>query len=382
MSLLFPEVRDIGSLGAKFSIPYYLPIAVEGQGGTTGTAVVGTVYQINTPSDADTYFGAGSPLNLLLKHLLGRGITPIWAAASVLSATPPTLVQRQAVWATLETMPNIRIRMTDDVAQATLVAHAASCDNAALVFNKQIAFGGMAAGTTKAALIAAAEAINSRRSVFVGPGVYDSNGTLLSGVYAAAAVAAAVATNSDISDSLNLFNLPNLNGIEMGANGQPIFTERVVSGVAVNDFEDLLQKGVSPLMTDRDGLGVRITHLRMTYTGTTPGSAPIDTTYDSLMTRLIVDQIFLDVRQYAYDNKFLRKGNTPKTRDALAAGIDALLNSRSAWIAPVTQADGTPGYAVSIIPSTDLRSVTIQYQGVVIRGLETINVDAELTIPV
>lgn len=374
---LYPEVRDKSNVGARRAESFFLPIGIEGQADVGGSANVGQVYAINRPSDAETYFGLASPLGMMVKFILGRGVSPVFAAASVKSATPPTLAQRQAAWGTLESHPDVRLRMTDDVSQATLVALAQSCDNANLIYNKQIGFGGLAAGTTKAALITAAQAILSKRFVFVGPGVYDQYGVLMSGNYAAAAVAAAVAQNPDITDDLDLSLLVNLTGIELGANGLPIFIKRVASGVAINDFEDLLQQGVSPVQADP--LGVRITHLRTTWTGSPPG---VDTTFDALETRLIIDQVFIDVRNYCTNNNFLRRGNIQETRDDLAAGVEALLRERSAWIQPVTQPDNTLGYNVSVIPTVDMRGVIIRYEGTVVRNIQTIDIDAELTIPI
>lgn len=379
MSAIFPEVRDVSNVGARYTSPLYLPIAVEGQADISSSCNVGQVYTVNVPSDSDGFFGVSSPLGLLVKFLLSRGVSPIYAAASVKSASPPTLVQRQAVWSTMESMPQPRIRLTDDVTQATLEALATSAENAALLFNKQVAFGGLAAGTTKDVLISAAEAINSKRFVLVAPGIFDSSNVLQSGAFAAALVAAEVAKNADISDDLDMMLVPNALGIETGANGQPLFAESVVSGSVVNDFADLLAAGVSPLMTDRSGSGLRITHLRMTYTGATPGS---DTSFDALETRLIIDQIFVDVREYVIDNNFLRKGNTDTTRTDLQAGIAALLADRASWVSPVVQPDGTTGYNVSVIASADLRSVTVRYEGVINRNIQVVNVDAELTIPV
>lgn len=371
---LFPEVRDKSGLGARRSQSFFLPVGLEGQADTAGTANVAQVYQVNRPTDSDGLFGAASSLGLLVKFLLGRGISPVFAAASVKSPTPPTLTQRQTAWATLESHPLVRLRMTDDTSQATLVALATSCDNANLIYNKQVAFGGMAAGTTKATLISAASAILNKRFILVGPGVYDLLGNLMSGNYAAAAVAAAVSQNPDITDDLDLMLLVNLAGLEMGANGLPVFTKRVASGVAVNDFEDLLQAGVSPVMADPDGTGVRITHLRTTFI--------TDTTFDALETRLIVDQIFLDVKDYVTNNNFLRRGNTQQTRDDLQAGVQALLAERSAWITPVVQPSGTLGYNVQCAPTVDMRGVTVRYEGTVVRNVQTVDVDAELTIPV
>jgi hypothetical protein len=106
-----------------------------------------------------------------------------------------------------------------------------------------------------------------------------------------------------------------------------------------------------------------------------------DTTYDSLQTRIIVDQIFLDVKTYVMQTNYLRAGNTPETRSRIASGVSAVLNERRAWIAPIQQPDGSMGYNVSVVPSADSRQVTISYQGTVVRGISTIQVAANLTIP-
>lgn len=371
---LYPEVRDASSLGPRFSSPLFLPVGVEGQASAGGTANVGQIYQINRPSDSDTLFGAASSLSTLIKFIMDRGIAPVLGAASVKGASPPVLADRQAAWANFESNSFTRVRMTDSTAQADLVALAVSCNNADLLFNKQVGFGGLAAGQPKSALLSAATAIGSKRFCLVGPGVYDANATLLSGNLASAAVAAEVSRNPDITDDLDTLTLPNLTGIELDTQGMPIFRKRVVTGSAVNDLEDLLQGGVTPLQNNRTGTGVQITHPRTTWT--------VDGTFDALMTRLIIDQVFIDVRDYATGNNYLRRGNTPQTRGDLAAGINGLLSERNTWILPVTQADGTLGYSVGVIPTNDNRAVIISYSGVVVRNIQTIQVDARLSIPV
>lgn len=369
--LLYPEVKDATTLGARYSQPLFMPIAIEGQADSGGDASVAQVYSISRPADADTRFGAASSLATLVKYVLGRGIPTVYAAASQ-KGSAPLLAERQAAWALFEALPDVRVRLTDSVTQADLVALADSCENAELINNKQVSFVGMAAATTAATLVTAAGAIASKRAVLVGPGITDENGVARSGAFAAAAVAAEVAKNSDLADDLDTATIPGLTAIESAADGLPLFRIKVVGGVATNDFETLLQGGVSPLRNGRNG-GVEITHLRTTYT--------TDTTYDALMTRLIVDQLFIDVRSYCEDQKFLRRGNTQKTRDDLAAGVEGLLVQRSNWLEPVTQPDGELGYGVSVIPSTDSRQVTVGYQGRVVRGISTILVDAQLTIP-
>jgi len=367
---LFPEVVDASTLGGKFQQAMALPVGVEGQADAAGSGTVGVLYTISRGSDADTYFGPVSTLSTLVKNLLQKGVYPVYAIISA-KATLPTLAQRQAAWAELENKIFVRIRMTDSLLNSDHVALGTSCDNANLMSMKQFAIVGMASATTKAALISAATAIGSKRVVLVGPGIYDETGTLQTGRYAATCVAAMVAANFDPSDDMDLALVPATTGIELDSNGFPIFREKVVSGSVVNDFEDLLQGGVSPLQPGRNG-GVALTHLRTTW--------KTDGTFDALMTRLIIDQLFVDVREYCYDQNFLRKGNTQVNRDLLASGVQRILQDRSDWIQPLQQPDGTMGYRVGVVPSVDQRQMIVNYEGLVVRGVQTIQVDAQLQI--
>lgn len=378
-TLYDPRVLDASTLTPKASAGIFLPIGIEGQAGTGGSATVGTLYSINRLDQAATTFDATSPMYRIIKAVLDRGAGPVIAVASAKGATLPTLVQRQAAWAKLESDVNTRIRLTDSVVQAELVALATSCANANLLFNKQVAIVGMPSGTSKAALITAATAIAAAgldaatRTALVGPGVYDATGTLRDGSFAAAAIAAEIAKNDDLGMDLDLWNVPLLTGIELGSDGRPVFQRAVVSGVAVDDYEDLLQGGVSPLQPSRIAGGAATTHIRTVYV--------TDTSYDNLYTRLIVDQVFIDVRDYILDNNFLRAGNTEVTRNRIASGVAALLAERSSWISTVLQGDGTQGYNVTVTPSSDNRQITVGYEGVVVRGINTVKVAANLTIP-
>lgn len=372
-SQLYPEVIDASTLGARITQDVYLPIGVEGQADVGGSAVVNTIYAVEKPSDSELLFGAGSSLDAYVKFILGRGVAPVLGVASAKGPFTDELNERKAAWANLESDQAIRLRLADTEVQANLVALADSAENAELINNKQIAISGMASGTSKANLISAAGAINSKRGVLIGPAVYDTNGILLGGRYAAAAVACAVAMNSDITDDLDTAPLVNLTGIEKDSVGLPLFRRKVVAGVAQNDFEDLLAGGVSPLKQGRDG-GVEITHLRTTFT--------TDSTYDSLMTRLIVDQVFIDVKNYIEASAFLRRGNTEATREQLRSGVEALLEERVGWISPKEQPDGSLGYNVQVSSSSNGRQVTVAYEGIVIRGISTIQVAAQLEIPV
>lgn len=384
---LYPEVTDQSVLGQRLGQNVFLPIGIEGQADSGGAATTGILYQINRRDEAVTQFGTAalSELTRQIHAILDAGAGPVIAGASA-KGTTPTLVQRQVIWALMESDEFIRLRLTDSTVQSDLVALATSMNNADLLNNKQLALMGMASGTTKAALLTAATAIagatgtGPKRAALIAPGVYDSAGTLRSGSYAAACVAAEMAKHSDPSTDLDLGVVPNLTGIEKGADGLGLFRRKVVTGAAVNDFEDLLQGGVSPLMptsvpfgTPTAQSGVQISHLRTVYI--------TDTTFDALMTRIIVDQVFLDVKNYVVGGGFLQAGNTLETRTRIASGVTALLNERRSWITPILQGDGTLGYNVAVTSSPDNRQITISYQGTVVRGISTVQVAANLTIP-
>lgn len=369
---LFPEVIDGSTLGQRVSNPVYLPIGIEGEAGADGDSVVGQVYLISSASDAVAHFGATSTLTELCKYLIDRGANTVTAIASAKGAEP-TLVERQAAWQTLEARREVRIRLTDDTVQATHVALATSCDNANKLNNKQFAIVGMDAGTTKANLITAAGAIASKRVVLVGPAVYDENGDLVSGAFLAASIAAMVAQNNDPSDDMDTAVIPKLTGIEQDATGNDLFRRIVVGGVVQNDFEDLLQGGVSPVMPPVDGsAGVAISHLRMTYT--------VDDTFDALMTRIIMDQLFVGIRDVATNFLSLRKGNTATTRGQLQSRVDAFLKANRDIVQMETLGDGSVGYGVNVQADATGRQQVISYGGEVVRGTQTILVNGNLTI--
>lgn len=374
MSTIYPEVRDVSSLTGVLNLGTALVIGVEGRKDTAGTGVVATPYLITDPTQADSLFGPASNLALLVKSIMARGIMAVYAVASA-SNVAPTLANRQAAWTAQEENPDIRIRLTDSTTQADLAALADSCEWAEQIQNKQFCVVSIASPTTQANLTTAAGAVASKRGVLVGPAIYDGNGVLLSGQYAAAYVASEIAKNPDIADDLDTAVLVGTTGIEKDSvNGMPLFRVRAGAGTPVNDFSTLLGAGVSPLRQGRSGQA-EIVHLRTTYT--------TDTTYDALMTLLIKDQLFIDVRSALLDpgNKFLRRGNTPDTRSLAAKVVEGVLNARRTWLQPVVLPDGTTGFGVTVTASADKRTMIVTYQGEIVRNTQRIDVNAVLTIP-
>lgn len=373
---LYPEVRDGSNLRANASQTLYLMIGVEGAAAVGGTCVVGQIYEVARPSEADTLFGV-STLTTLVKYLLAKGVPSVKAVASAKGAYGggTELAERQAAWANLESDAEVRIRMTDSETQATLAALADSAENAKLIQNRQFAVMGMAAATSSATLEAAADAIASSRGVLVAPACFDSNGVLQSGNFTAASIAAWLAQNPDPTDDGDTAALPGLSAIETDAQGMPLFRQKVVAGVEVNDHETLLQGGVSTVRNARLGTGVEITHLRTTY--------QTDSRYDALSTLMIEDEIFLAIRNYAEAQKLLRKGNSQENRDLLKAGVEALFRDDFRnWVEPVESPSGDPSFNVSVIASADNRQMIIGYEGEIIRGTQTILVSGNLSIAV
>jgi hypothetical protein len=377
-TLLDPRVIDASTVVPKPTSAIYLPVAVEGQSDNVGTATVAVPASFVSVDSVNAAFGPASSLSRIINAVLARGGGPVIGVASAKGATP-TLAQRQTAWALLESDRTVRVRLTDSEVQTDLVGLAQSVANANLLYHKQIALVGLASGTTKANLIAGATALAAagldpaQRTALVGPGVYDENGVLRGGSFAAACVAAEVAKNSDPSNDLDRWQIPLLTGVELDTAGMPVFRRKVVAGAAVNDYEDLLQGGVSPLQPSLVPGGAQTSHLRTVYI--------TNTSYDNLYTRIIVDQIFIDVRDYILDSNFLRAANTEATRARIASGVSALLNERRAWIRTVTQSDGSQGYNVSVTSSPDNRQVTVGYEGIIVRGINTVRVAANLSIP-
>lgn len=370
MSDTFPQVRDQSTLTGVFQTALYLPIGVEGEMSETGEATVSKPETISTAEEATTAFGTGSSLAALCALILSRGIPSVRAVGSELSHE---LTARQAAWEALEDDPTIRIRLTDGVLQAELAALADSCEYAEQIENKQFMVGGLAAPTTKSALSTAADAIASKRGVLVGPGIYDLDGNLKSGADAAAIAACEIAKNPDIVDSLNLFEIPATAGIELEATtGLPLFRLHANAGSPIDDFQDLLDDGVSPFMTAPSGLAA-FTHLRTTWT--------TDDTFDALMTLLIKDGVFIGIREMLLANNYHRRGNTLSNRSQAGAQVESYLKAHSNWVEPVQLPDGRVGYGVTVTASTDLKSFTVSYHGQVVRGTNVIDINGTLTIP-
>jgi hypothetical protein len=367
----YPQVVDKSTLTGVFQADQFLGIGVEGAAVAGATATIAVPYVVTSGDQANTLFGATSPLAKLCNLILGRGIGYVTAVASVLTGTP-TLVQRQTAWTPLEENDTIRIRLTDSMVQADLVGLARSCEWAEGIQRKQFCCVGLASPSTKATAITAAGAILSKRAVLWSPCVYDTNGVLMTGSSTAALAASVIAQNPDIADSLNNAGINATAGIEKDAATMPLYRLHAGAGTPVNDFQDLLTVGISPLKQDGSGLAA-FTHIRTTWT--------TDTTFDALTTLLIKDEVFIQLRNALVAAGLLRMPNTLSSRAFAAKIVDSWLKAHSDWVAPVALPNGETGYGVTTVPSVDLKSFTVNYKGQVVRGTNVININGTLTIP-
>ena len=174
---------------------------IRGSGGrkTVGLVAVNTkataktVYTITSYEEAVTTFGSagGQDMAELIRVILLNG------AASVAAVPIAASTDYEAGFAVLEGQENVSVVVCDSTTQTDQQDLRDSVDAASAARRERIAVVGGAAGETVTNLISRAAALNSERVVLVAPGGTDEDGDALSGLTAAAAVAGAIAAQSD-----------------------------------------------------------------------------------------------------------------------------------------------------------------------------------------
>ena len=163
--------------------------------------------------------------------------------------------------------------------------------------NERIAVVGGKAGEKAEELVARARELNHERVVLVAPGGVDAGGKAVGGAMCAAAVAGAIAGNTDPALPLGGAQLYGLTGLE----------ESYDDG----DINLLVQGGVTPLETLAGACYV----VRGMTTKTRTGNVD-DATWRELTTILVVDEVIPGLRN-ALRAKFSRVKNTEQTRGAI-----------------------------------------------------------------
>ena len=166
------------------------------------------------------------------------------------------------------------------------------------------------AGAEVSELVSRAEALNSERVVLVGPDALDGGGKPLSGVFAAAAVAALAAAGGDPAVPLNGGELKGLGGLSQD--------------YGEGDIDLLVRGGVTPL----ECVAGTVSPVRGVTTRTKTGGVP-DATWRELTTILIVDDVIPAVRS-ALRSRFSRSKNTARTRAAVRSQVIVELEKKLA----------------------------------------------------
>lgn len=319
-----------------------------------GAAAKSKIGDPNVPVTVTSYemglsvFGeddAGSPgMSTLLRLLFQGGVSAVTAVK--------VDEDYAAAFTALESVENVQVVVCDSGDLAVQQKLRASLESASAMRRERIAVVGMD-GADTAALTERARALNSERMVLVGPNALDSNGANLPGMFAAAAVAAAIAVTRDPAIPLNGTALYGLGGVS-----------RQYSD---NEIDLLVQGGVTPL----EAVGGVVSPVRGITTRTGESG---DTTWRELTTILIVDDVIPAVRQ-SLRSRFSNAKNTAQTRGAIRSQVIVELESKLR----AEIIDGYSDVTVSVY-DRDPTVCLVEFSFSVAHGLNQIYLTAHITI--
>ncbi len=338
--------------------------------GGTGTLVVGavgyaaegealTATQFTAATDADALYGSDSSAETALPDIvrmaLKNGASSVVAVPAAVG-TSPAVSDYTAALEVLAGWEDISVVICDtgdaDV-HAALLTHVTECSAAR---KERIAVVGGAASDGTAELLERALALNSERMVLVAPVSTDSDGMAMeTGALAAAAVAGAIADESDPAIPLGGAALSGLSGL---------------SAAYSDDVLDLLiPGGVTPL----ESVGGVVSVVRGVTTRTTT-SGVADTTWRELTTIRIIDNVIPDMRN-SLKAKFVRTKNTAQVRSAIASQVVILLEDK-VQRQIIDSYDSVTVTAGSEDPTVCL----VDFNFAVAHGLNQIHIAAHITV--
>ena len=229
-----------------------------------------------------------------------------------------------------------------------------SLESASAARRERIGVGGRR-GEDVSALVTRAEGLNSERMVLVGPDVTDAEGKPRSGVFAAAALAGAIAASGDPAVPINGMALQGLGGVSVRYGD--------------NDIDLLVRGGVTPL----EAVGGVVSPVRGITTRTKTGGSA-DATWRELTTILIVDDVIPTVRS-ALRSRFTRTKNTLQTRGAIRSQVIVELENKVA-----AQIIDSYGEVAVEADSVDPTVCLVEFSFAVAHGLNQIYLTAHITV--
>ena len=321
-------------------------VAAKATAGTPNTPVTLTSYEGGLSAfgeDAEDTPGMSNLLSLLFEN-----------GASTVVAVSVEEDDYTSAFAALTATDNIQIVVCDSGDETVQQDLRTNLEEASATRRERIAVVGMD-GADTASLITRAEALNSERMVLVGPDVLDKSGKTLSGIFAAAAVAGAIAVTSDPAVPLNGTALKGLGGVEALYND--------------NEIDLLVRGGVTPL----EAVGGVVSPVRGITTRTTTGGVP-DITWRELTTILVVDDVIPSIRA-SLRSRFSRTKNTTQTRGAIRSQVIVELENKL-----TAEIIDSYGEVTVEVDSTDPTVCVVEFSFGVSHGLNQIYLTAHITV--
>lgn len=322
-------------------------VAAKAAQGTVGQAVTVTGYAAGV-----SVFGedTAAGMSTVLRLLFAGGASTVTA---VRVADEGTVEDYQKAFAALG-KEHVQVLVCDSGAADIQKALRTAVEEASALRHERIAVVGCD-GASVSELIERAEELNSERMVLVGPDALDAAGKPLSGIFAAAAVAALAASGSDPAVPLNGAEVKGLSGL--------------AADFSDSEIDLLVRGGVTPL----ECAGGVVSPVRGITTRTTTGGAG-DTSWRELTTILIVDDVIPAVRN-ALRSKFARSKNNARARAAIRSQVIVELEKKRA-------AEIIDGYdGVTVTASEDDPSVClVEFGFSVAHGLNQVRLTVHIEI--
>ncbi len=293
---------------------YDVSSVISGRGSrkTVGLVAVNTVAQagtakvITTVAQAVAAFGSNGQedMTALITLALRNG------AGAVVALPIADADGYEAAFAQMGSMEDIHVMICDSTDQSVQQKLRDGVQEASKARLERIAVVAGAAGESHQELIARAAALNSERVVLVAPGGADGEGNALSGLTVAAAVAGAIAAESDPALPLGGAVLSGLNGLEQRYDD--------------NTLDLLIRGGVTAV----ESFGGKVSVVRGITTRTTTDGVD-DKTWRELSTILIVDDVIPSLRA-ALKSRFQRSKNTAQTQGSIRSQVVLELENKLA----------------------------------------------------
>jgi hypothetical protein len=314
-------------------------------------AAAGVAQTITSYDKAVTAFGSsgGQDMAELIRLALKNG------AAGVVAVPVASAADYESGFAVLAAVEDVAVVLCDSTDSKVQRLLRESVLQASAARRERIAVVAGAQGETTSNLIARAKGLNCERVVLVAPGGVDAAGKSVAGLPVAAAVAGAIAGESDPAVPLGGAELSGLYGL----------AERYEDA----DLDRLILGGVTPV----ESVGGTVQVVRGVTTRTTTGDAA-DSTWRELTTIRILDDVIPDLRT-ALRAKFRRAKNTERGRSAIRAQVVLELEDK-------LSREIITGYEDVAVTadSTDPTRCLVDFSFTVAHGLNQIWLSAHITV--